>query len=71
MCLGSDIPAAPPPPPPPQAAKAPDTAPLKRRNNAGAGGIAVPAGSTLLSGPSGVTNAQMNLGSQTLLGGGG
>ncbi|GEM_PF-3248474 len=69
MCLGSDIPAAPPPPPPPQAAKAPDTAPLKRRN-AGAGGIAVPAGSTMLSGPSGVTSSQLSLGGQTLLGGG-
>lgn len=47
----------------------PDTAPLTRRNSSG-GGIAVPSGSTMLSGPSGVTNAQMNLGSQTLLGGG-
>lgn len=56
-------------PAPPQAPKAPDTAPLKRRTN-NSGGVAVPAGSTLLSGPSGVTNAQMNLGGQTLLGGG-
>ena len=61
------IPDPPPPPAPPQAARQPDTAPLRRRN---AGGIAVPAGSTVLSGPSGVTQAQMNLGSATLLGGG-
>lgn len=69
MCLGTSIPPAPPPPPAPQAPKAPDTAPLKRRSSSG-GGVAVPAGSTLLSGTSGITAAQMNLGSQTLLGGG-
>jgi hypothetical protein len=62
------------PPPPqlpaaPQGSKSPDTAPLKRRN-ANSGGFAVPAGSTLLSGPTGVSAASMNLGSQTLLGGG-
>lgn len=71
MCLGADVPTPPPPPPPPQAAKAPDTTPLRRRSTSAAGGIAVPAGSTMLSGPSGVSNAQMSLGSQTLLGGGG
>lgn len=69
MCLGSDIPKPPPPPPPPQQAKAPDTTPLKRRN-ANAGGIAMPAGSTMLTGPNGVSNSQLNLGSNTLLGGG-
>lgn len=69
MCLGTNIPPAPSPPPAPQAPKAPDTAPLRRRAASG-GGIAVPAGSTLLSGPSGINGAQMNLGSQTLLGGG-
>lgn len=70
MCLGTDIPDPPPPPPPPQAAKAPDTAPLKRRNASGSGGVALPAGSTMMSGPSGITNAQLNLGQSTLLGGG-
>lgn len=66
---GPDIPDPPAPPTPPQGARAPNTTPLKRRNS-GAGGIAVPAGSTLLSGPSGVGSAQLSLGSQTLLGGG-
>lgn len=70
MCLGASVPKAEDPPPPPQAAKAPDTAPLRRRNASGSGGIATPAGSTLLSGPSGIANAQLNLGGQTLLGGG-
>lgn len=56
------------PPAPPQQAKAPNTAPLRRRN---AGGVAVPAGSTLLSGPSGISAGQLNLGMGTLLGGGG
>lgn len=69
MCLGPDIPDPPPPPPPPQAAKAPDTAPLKKRN-ADSGGMALPGGSTLLTGPSGITNAQLNLGTSSLLGGG-
>lgn len=70
MCLGADIPAPPPPPPPPQAAKQPDTTPLKRRNS-GTGGIALPGGSTMLTGPSGITNSQLTLGSSSLLGGGG
>lgn len=58
-----------PPPPPvrPQEAKAADTTPLRRRN--GAGGVALPGGSTMLTGPSGVTNAQLNLGASSLLGG--
>lgn len=68
MCLGSDIPDPPAPPPPPQAAKQPDTAPLKKRN-AGDSGMALPGASTLLTGPSGITNAQLNLGTSTLLGG--
>lgn len=70
MCLGSNIPTPPPPPPPPQAAKAPDTTPLKRRNGSNSGGVAIPAGSTMLTGTTGVTNAQLNLGSSSLLGGG-
>lgn len=65
---GPNIPDPPAPPLPPQGARAPSTTPLRRRN--ASGGIAVPAGSTLLSGPSGVGNAQLSLGSQTLLGGG-
>ncbi len=68
MCLGSDIPNAPPPPPPPQAAKAPDTTPLKRRN-AGGSGVSMPTGSTMLTGSSGITTAQLNLGASSLLGG--
>lgn len=66
--LHKDTPKPPDPPAPPQAPKAPDTQPLRRRNTNG--GFAVPAGSTMLSGPSGVSSAQMNLGSSTLLGGG-
>lgn len=62
-------PHAPPLPPPPQAPSSPDTAPLSRRNAVGAS-FAVPSGSTLLSGPSGITAAQLNLGGQSLLGGG-
>ena len=62
---------APPPPPPlpdrPQGARQADTTPLRRRN--GANGVALPGGSTMLTGPSGVTNAQLNLGASSLLGG--
>lgn len=68
MCLGSDIPDPAPPPPPPQAAKAPDTAPLKKRNASGAG-VALPTGSTMMTGPSGVSSSQLSLGGTTLLGG--
>lgn len=60
------IPDPPPPQAPPQSAKAPSTTPLRRRNN---GGIAMPGGSTMLTGPSGVSNAQLNLGASSLLGG--
>ena len=56
------------PPKPPQQAKMPNTAPLQRRSS---GGIAIPSGSTLLSGPSGISAGQLNLGTGTLLGGGG
>lgn len=61
----------PPPPPPglparPQGARTPDTTPLRRRNN---GGTALPSGSTMLTGPSGVATAQLNLGASSLLGG--
>lgn len=59
-----DRPDPPPPPTMPQGAKAPNTTPLRRRNNAGG-----PAASeTMLTGPSGVTQAQLNLGASTLLG---
>lgn len=67
--LAPDLPPPPEPVKPPQGAKQPDTAPLKRRNTSG--GLAVPAGSTLLTGPNGISTAQLNLGSQALLGGGG
>lgn len=70
MCFGGSSPNPPPLPPPPQAAKAPDTTPLTRRNSGG-GGLATPAGSTMLTGPSGIAAAQLNLGGVTLLGGGG
>lgn len=66
--LRPKIPEPPPVPPPPQSPKSPDTQPLRRRN--GGGGIAVPQGSTMLSGPSGIATSQLALGSQTLLGGG-
>lgn len=62
-----DIPDPPPPIAPPQLAKAPDTSPLKRRNDQG--GFATPSGSTLLTGPSGISRAQLNLGGASLLGG--
>lgn len=65
--LNPKIPDPPAPIPPPQAAKAPDTTPLKRRNDQG--GFATPGGSTLLTGPSGITRAQLNLGGASLLGG--
>lgn len=70
MCFGSDIPPPPAPTPPPQAAKAPDTTPLKRRNQSDTGAMAMPAGSTLLTGASGITTASLNLGQSSLLGGG-
>jgi hypothetical protein len=70
MCLGSSAPALPQTPPPPQAAKAPDASPLKRRNATAAGGLAVPAGSTLLTGPSGIAANQLVTGTTSLLGGG-
>lgn len=63
-----DIPAPPKLPELPQAAQAPDTSPLRRRNQSG-GGFAPPAGSTLLTGPSGVSSGMLNLGSSSLLGG--
>lgn len=50
-----------------QAARNPDTAPLTRRKGGGAG-VAVPYGSTMLSGAGGV--GSYNLGGGTLLGGG-
>jgi len=61
-----EIPDPPPPIAPPQLAKEADTSPLKRRNNSG--GFATPGGSTLLTGPSGITRAQLNLGGASLLG---
>ena len=71
MCMGADIPAAPPPPPPPQAAKQPSTAPLKRRNQQdSSGGMAIPEGSTMLTGVTGIEQAQINVGQSSLLGGG-
>lgn len=65
--LAYDIPDAPAAPKAPQQARSPDSAPLQRRNTRGAGGIAVPAGGTMLSGPGGVTGYP--LGGATLLGG--
>ena len=70
MCLGSDIPPPAKNAPPPQAAKLPDTAPLKRRNAGATGSLAAPTGSTLLTGPSGITAGQQSIGSSSLLGGG-
>lgn len=62
-----DVPDPPPPTPIPQSSKAPNTMPLRRRNaNAG---YAMPNGSTVLTGPSGVAMASMNLGSASQLGG--
>lgn len=62
-----DIPDPPAPIAPPQGAQAPDTSPLTRRNDQG--GFATPGGSTLLTGPSGISRAQLNLGGASLLGG--
>jgi hypothetical protein len=61
-----EIPDPPPPIPLPQSSQTPDTGSLKRRNNTG--GFATPSGSTLLTGPSGITRAQLNLGAASLLG---
>lgn len=60
------IPDPPPPPAMPQAAKAPNTLPLKRRNE---GGAALPGGSTVLTSPSGIQMSQLNLGGVSALGG--
>ena len=54
-----DIPA---PPPPPQEPKAADNPRRSKRNYAGMG-------TTMLTGPGGVTNGALNTGSTTLLGG--
>jgi hypothetical protein len=62
-----DIPDPPPPTPIPQSAKTPSTMPLKRRN--ADGGFALPGGSTVLTGPSGIALSQLNLGGASLLGG--
>lgn len=67
--LGAHTPGIPDPPPPPaapQGAKTPNTLPIKRRNE---GGAALPGGSTVLTGPSGVQRSQLNLGSAVALGG--
>lgn len=54
------------PPPPPQEAKMPDgSSPTKRRSSS-PGAMAAP---TLLTGPSGIDNAQLRLGKSSLLGG--
>lgn len=62
-----DIPDPPPPTPIPQSARTPNTMPLRRRN--ADGGFAMPNGSTVLTGPSGVSMASMNLGTASKLGG--
>lgn len=69
MC-GTKMPDPLPPTAPPQAAKAPETAPLKRRNGTAGTGISMPSGSTMLTGTSGIDSAMLNLGANTLLGGG-
>jgi hypothetical protein len=53
--------------PPPQSAKAPDAAPLKKRNS-DQGGPAV-SDSTMLTGTEGVPTSSLNLGGTSLLGG--
>ena len=68
MCLSPEIDKPAQPPKPPQAAKMPDTTPLKKRNSVG--GLAMPGGSTLLTGPSGISSGSLSLGSSSLLGGG-
>jgi hypothetical protein len=65
---GNKTPSPPQLPPLPQGAKMPDTAPLAKRNNGG--GPAIPAGSTLLTGPSGISNSSLIIGASSLLGGG-
>jgi hypothetical protein len=62
-----EMPDPPAPVKPPQAGKAPDVSPLKKRNQSG--GFAAPSGSTVLTGPSGISLAQLNLGGATALGG--
>ena len=66
MCIGSS-PSAPPPPPPPQAPQDPQIADLTemRRKRMAASGMA---GGTLLTGPTGIENSQLNTGKGSLLG---
>lgn len=66
MCT-FDPPDLPAPPPMPQAAKLPDMQPLKKRN--ASGGIALPQGSTMLTGPSGIATSSLLIGQSSLLGG--
>jgi len=67
MCLGGSAPSAPPPPPPPQAPQDPQIADLAdaRKKRMAAQGMA---GGTLLTGPTGIENNQLNLGKGSLLG---
>lgn len=66
---GNKTPSPPQLPPLPQGAKMPYTSPLTKRNTNG-GGPATPAGSTLLTGPSGIAQSSLLIGSSSLLGGG-
>ena len=53
---------------PPQMPKSPESTPLKRKPLGGA--VAAPAGGTLLTGTSGISDASLLLGGTSLLGGG-
>lgn len=67
MCLSTPkMPPPPPPPPPPQEVKLADMNTVRRKQNSNSAPIA---GGTLLTGPSGVQNSQLNIGGSTLLGG--
>lgn len=66
MCLSSTPKYT--PPPPPQEAKTPDAGTGEARRRANANGMAA-AGSTLLTGASGIESSALKLGKSSLLGG--
>ena len=67
MCLGGSAPSAPAPPPPPQAPQDPNLSDLSAARSARQKAAGQAAG-TLLTGPSGIDNNQLNTGGTSLLG---
>ncbi len=74
MCFSSPSAPSPPPPPPPQPVKQVEKVPeqdvFKDKNRrAASGGMSAGRGSTLLTGPGGVSDSNLTLQRKTLLGG--